>query len=206
MKTRVAAEGRNPAQVFLLPGIRPIVGRTAEEAERKYEELAALVPIENAIAALARPFNDHDFSKYPLDAPFPDLGDLGRNSQQSASDRIKQHAKAHSLTLREVALWHARPKRTFVGTPEQVADEIQRWFEQGAADGFNFFEALPNTSLKDFAELVVPVLQARGIYRKEYAAPTLRGNLGLPVPTNRYAAARARTGKVAERLPAAVAA
>ncbi|PIF91780.1 FMN-dependent oxidoreductase (nitrilotriacetate monooxygenase family) [Acidovorax sp. 62] len=210
VKARVAAEGRDPAKVFLLPGIRPIVGRTAEEAERKYEALAALVPIENAIAALARPFNDHDFSKYPLDAPFPDLGDLGRNSQQSASDKIKQHAKAHSLTLREVALWHARPKRTFVGTAEQVADEIQRWFEQGGADGFNFFEALPNTSLKDFAELVVPVLQARGIYRKEYTASTFRGNLGLPVPANRYTAARAKPGtvggKVAEPLPEAVAA
>jgi FMN-dependent oxidoreductase (nitrilotriacetate monooxygenase family) len=205
VKARVAAEGRNPDQVFLLPGIRPIVGRTAEEAERKYEELAALVPIENAIAALARPFNDHDFSKYPLDAPFPVLGDLGRNSQQSASDKIKQHAKAHGLTLREVALWHARPKRTFVGTAEQVADEIERWFALGGADGFNFFEALPNTSLKDFAELVVPVLQSRGIYRTEYKQATLRGNLGLPVPGNRYTTARAHAQKAADRLSEAVA-
>ena len=83
-------------------------------------------------------------------------------------------------------------------------------FFKGGADGFNFFEALPNTSLKDFAELVVPVLQARGIYRKEYTAPTFRGNLGLPVPANRYTVARAKSGtvagKLAERLPEAVAA
>jgi FMN-dependent oxidoreductase (nitrilotriacetate monooxygenase family) len=190
VKARVRAAGRNPDQVFLLPGIRPIVGRTPEEAERKYEALAALVPIENAIAALARPFNDHDFSQYPLDAPFPELGDLGRNSQQAASDRIKQVAREKGWTLREVALWHARPKRTFVGTPEQVADEIQRWFENEGADGFNFFEALPNTSLKDFVALVVPVLQARGIYRTEYDHDTFRGNLGLPVPENRYTARR----------------
>ncbi len=141
------------------------------------------MPIENAIAALARPFNDHDFSAYPLDAPFPDLG---RNSQQSASDKIKQVAKEKGWTLREVALWHARPKRTFVGTAEQVADEIQRWFELGGADGFNFFEALPNTSLKDFVALVVPLLQARGIYRTQYGQGTLRDNLDLPVPVNRY--------------------
>lgn len=194
VKARVTVAGRKPEEVFLLPGIRPIVGRTAEEAERKYEESASLVPIENAIAALARPFNDHDFSSYPLDAPFPDLGDLGRNSQQAGSDKIKQHAKAHGLSLREVALWHARPKRTFVGTAEQVADEIERWFTQGGADGFNFFEALPNSSLKDFVELVVPLLQARGILRTEYGQDTFRGNLGLPFAQNRYTQAKATAG------------
>ena len=203
VKARVRAAGRNPDQVFLLPGIRPIVGRTSEEAERKYEALAALVPIENAIAALARPFNDHDFSQYPLDAPFPELGDLGRNSQQSASDRIKQVARENGWTLREVALWHARPRRTFVGTPEQVADEIQRWFENEGADGFNFFEALPNTSLKDFVALVVPVLQARGIYRTEYDHDTLRGNLGLPVPENRYTVRRRAAAAAPEAAVAA---
>ena len=196
VKARVAAAGHKPEEVFLLPGIRPIVGRTAEEAESKYEISASLVPIENAIAALARPFNDHDFSKYPLDAPFPDLGDLGRNSQQSASDKIKQVAREKGWTLREVALWHARPKRTFVGTATQVADEIQRWFENGGADGFNFFEALPNTSLKDFVELVVPILQARGIYRTEYDHDTFRGNLGLPFPENRYASKKTSNAEV----------
>lgn len=204
VKARVRAEGRNPDEVFLLPGFRPIVGRTEEEAERRYEELAALVPIENAIAALARPFNDHDFSQYPLDEPFPDLGELGRNSQQSTSDRIKQHARAQALTLREVALWHARPRRTFVGTAEQVADEIQRWFEGGAADGFNFFEALPNTSLKAFVELAVPVLQARGLLRIEYAGDTLRSHFQLPVPVNRHTA-KAASGAVLREEAAVVA-
>lgn len=190
VKARVAAAGRDPAQVFLLPGIRPIVGRTAEEAEAKYQIAASLVPIENALAALARPFNDHDFSAYPLDEPFPELGDIGRNSQQAASDRIKQVARERGWTLRQVAQWHAAPKRSFVGTAEQVADEIQRWFENEGADGFNFFEALPNTSLKDFVALVVPLLQARGIYRTEYPHDTFRAHLGLPVPPNRYTVAR----------------
>ncbi len=195
VKGRVAAAGRNPDQVFLLPGIRPIVGRTAEEAEAKYQTLATLVPIENALAALARPFNDHDFRQYPLDAPFPDLGDLGRNSQASATDRIKQHARDNELTLRQVAQWFARPKRTFVGTAEQVVDEIQRWFEGGAADGFIFFEALPNDSLKQFVELAVPLLQARGLLRKELPHTTFRANLGLPVPENRNTVARLIEGQ-----------
>ena len=185
VKARVVAAGRDPSQVHLLPGIRPIVGRTAEEAEAKYRIAASLVPIEHALAALARPFNDHDVSGYPLDEAFPDLGDIGRNSQQSSSDHIKRVARASGWTLRQVAQWHASPKRTFVGTAGQVADEIQRWFENEGADGFNFFEALPNSSLKDFVELVVPILQARGLWRTDYDAPTFRGNLGLPVPENR---------------------
>lgn len=203
VKARVRAAGRNPEQVFLLPGIRPIVGRTAEEAEAKYQAAAALTPIDNAIAALARPFNDHDFTQYPLDAPFPELGDLGRNSQQAGSDRIKRVAREKGWTLRQVALWHAAPKRTFVGTPEQVADEIQRWFENEGADGFNFFEQLPNTSLKDFVALVVPILQARGIYRTEYEHDTFRGNLGLPVPENRYTARRREAAALEEEAVAA---
>ena len=122
------------------------------------------------------------------------MGDLGRNSKQAGSDKIKQHAKAHGLSLREVALWHARPKRTFVGTAGQVAGEIERWFTQGGADGFNFFEALPNSSLKDFVELVVPLLQARGIYRTEYGEDTFRGQPGPAVPGEPLRAARGGTG------------
>lgn len=185
VKAKVAKFGRDPRKVLLLPGIRPIVGRTEEEAQEKYRIAASLVPIENALAALARPFNDHDFSVYPLDEPFPDLGDIGRNSQQAASDHIKKIARENDWTLREVAQWFATPKTVFVGTAEHVANEIERWFNNEGADGFNFFEALPNTSLKDFVELVVPLLKQRGIWREAYEADTFRGNLGLDVPVNR---------------------
>jgi len=197
VKARVAAAGRNPDEVFLLPGIRPILGRTVEEAEAKYEASANLVPIENAIAALARPFNDHNFSAYDLDAPFPDLGDLGHNSMQAASEQIKRIAKENNWSPRQVAQWFARPKRTFVGTGLQVADEIQRWFENEGADGFNFFEALPNQSLQDFVDLVIPILQERGIYPREYAADTFRENLGLPFPINRNTTKRVKEEAVA---------
>jgi FMN-dependent oxidoreductase (nitrilotriacetate monooxygenase family) len=184
LKNRAVGFGRDPQKLSILPGIRPIVGRDAAEVESRYQQAVELVSIEDAIVALGRPFNDHDFSQYPLDAPFPELGDLGSNSQKGGSDRIKQLAREEGLTLREVALRFSRPRRDFVGTPEQVADAIQKWFEQGAADGFIINSLLPD-GLQYFTELVVPVLQKRGLFRDEYSGSTLRDNLGLQVPANR---------------------
>jgi len=186
LKKRAAGFGRDPLELSILPGIRPIVGRDEAEVERRYQQAVDLVTIEDAIVALGRPFNDHDFSQYPLDAPFPELGDLGSNSQKGGSDRIKQLARDEGLTLREVALFFSRPRREFVGTAEQVADTIQTWFEQEAADGFIINSLLPD-GLQYFAELVVPVLQARGLFRSEYQGSTLREHFNLQVPENRYA-------------------
>jgi FMN-dependent oxidoreductase (nitrilotriacetate monooxygenase family) len=186
LKKRAAGFGRDPLELSILPGIRPIVGRDEAEVERRYQQAVDLVTIEDAIVALGRPFNDHDFSQYPLDAPFPELGDLGSNSQKGGSDRIKQLARDEGLTLREVALFFSRPRREFVGTAEQVADTIQTWFEQEAADGFIINSLLPD-GLQYFAELVVPVLQVRGLFRSEYQGSTLREHFNLQVPENRYA-------------------
>ncbi|EJL05012.1 nitrilotriacetate monooxygenase component A [Pseudomonas fluorescens Q2-87] len=190
LKKRAQGFGRDPQALSILPGIRPIVGRDEAQVEDRYQQAVALVSIEDAIVALGRPFNDHDFSQYPLDAPFPELGDLGANSQKGGSDRIKQLARDEGLTLREVALRFSQPRRDFVGTPEQVADAIEAWFENGAADGFIINSLLPD-GLQYFTELVVPVLQQRGLFRREYNGDTLRDNLGLPVPANRYAQSRA---------------
>lgn len=104
VKSRAASFGRNPEEVLIFPGISPILGRTPEEAERKYQEVASLVTIENALDYLGRFFEHHDFSQYPLDEPFPELGDLGKNSFQSGTDKIKKDAKEKGLTLRQVAL------------------------------------------------------------------------------------------------------
>lgn len=186
VKNRALALGRNPDELAILPGIAPIIGKTEEEAERKYQEIANLVSIDKALDYLGRYFEHHDFSQYPLDAPFPELGDLGKNSFQSHTDRIKQQAKAHNLTLRQVALQETTPKPTFIGTPEKVADLIQEWFEGNGADGFIIGSAVPN-GLNDFVDFVVPILQKRGLFRTEYEAETLRGNLGIPYPENRYA-------------------
>jgi N-acetyl-S-(2-succino)cysteine monooxygenase len=185
VKDRTAAIGRNPDEILILPGIEPIVGKTEEEAEQKYQEIANLVTIEQALNYLGRFFEHHDFSQYPLDDPFPELGDLGSNSFKSGTDRIKKEAKEQNLTLRQVALRSATPRTPFIGTPEVVANLIEEWFEGEAADGFILHANLPS-NLTDFIETVVPILQARGLFRKEYEAETLRGNLGLPYPENRY--------------------
>ncbi|MFE4710705.1 LLM class flavin-dependent oxidoreductase [Paenibacillus sp. NPDC056722] len=195
VKARVAASGRNPDEVLIFPGIGPIIGDTEEEAERKYQEVAGLVTIENALNYLGRFFEHHDFSQYPLDEPFPELGDLGRNSFQSGTDKIKKDAKEQGLTLRQVALQSATPRTSFIGTPEQVADQIQTWFESEAADGFMIAESVPG-GLEQFVERVVPILQERGLFRTEYESDTLRGNLGLPVPENRYVKASETAGSI----------
>jgi FMN-dependent oxidoreductase (nitrilotriacetate monooxygenase family) len=185
VKSRAVSFGRSPDDIVILPGISPIIGHTEEEAERKYQEIVDLVTIEQALNYLGRFYDHHDFSQYPLDEAFPDLGELGRNSFQSTTDRIKRQAKEQGLTLRQVALKEATPRTTFIGTPVQVADLIQEWFEGRGADGFIVGSSVPN-GFNDFVDLVVPILQERGIYREDYEADTLRANLGLKIPVNRY--------------------
>ncbi|MFJ2985324.1 MULTISPECIES: LLM class flavin-dependent oxidoreductase [unclassified Pseudomonas] len=192
LKQRAAQHGRNPQALYILPGIRPIVGRDAEEVEQRYQQAVDLVSIEDALVALGRPFNDYDFSQHALDAPFPDLGSLGNDSHKGTSDQLKQLARDEGLTLRQLALRFSRPRRDFVGTPEQVADALQHWFENGAADGFIINSLLPD-GLQYFTQLVVPLLQARGLARAEYTGSTLRDNFGLDVPENRNTLQRAQT-------------
>jgi FMN-dependent oxidoreductase (nitrilotriacetate monooxygenase family) len=185
VKARAVAYGRKPEDILIFPGIGPIVGRTEEEAERKYQEIAELVSIDQALNYLGRYFDHYDFSQFPLDEPFPEIGDLGSNSFRSTTDKIKQQAREQGLTLRQVALLASTPRTSFIGTPDQIADQIQEWFEGEAADGFNIRTVVPN-GLADFVDLVVPVLQERGLFRTEYEHETLRGNLGLEIPRNRY--------------------
>ncbi|KOP67308.1 monooxygenase [Bacillus sp. FJAT-18019] len=191
VKDRAVAAGRTRDDIVILPGINPIIGRTQEEAELKYEELASLIHIDVALEYLGRFFDHHDFSQYPLDEPFPELGEIGSNSFRGNTDKIKKNAREKGLTLRQVALQSAAPRSDFVGSPETIADLIQAWYEAEAADGFIIHAPIPSV-LKDFVELVVPILQERGIYRTEYEADTLRGNLGLSIPENRYIAAKVR--------------
>lgn len=186
LKRRARDFGRDLDEVSILPGIIPIVGDTQEEANQKHQEIAELVSIDKALYALGRPFDDHDFSQYPLDEPFPDVGDLGSNSHRGTSDKIKRVAKEKNLTLRQVALDFATPKGQFVGTAEKVANLIQEWVEEEACDGFIIGAATPK-GLPEFVERVVPILQKRGLFRLEYDTDTLRGHFGLQIPKNRYA-------------------
>ncbi|RHW34728.1 FMN-dependent monooxygenase [Lysinibacillus yapensis] len=185
VKQRAAQFGRNPDEIVVLPGISPIIGDTEEEAEQKYQELANLVTIERALNYLGRYFDHHEFSQYPLDEAFPEIGDIGDNSFRSTTVRIKQEAKEKNLTLRQVALRESTPRTDFIGTPEKIANLVQEWFEQHGADGFIIGVSVPKT-LEDFVDKVVPILQQRGLYREDYEASTLRGNLGLPFKQSRY--------------------
>ncbi|MBQ11534.1 MAG: LLM class flavin-dependent oxidoreductase [Planctomyces sp.] len=187
VKDRAVKNGRRPEDMLILPGCNPIVGSTPEEAEAKYQEIANLVVIDDALNYLGRYFNDIDFTQYDLDEQFPDLGDFARNGWESATDRIKKVSREERLTLRQMALRSTTPKSPFIGTPEQVADAMQDWFEAGAADGFMMNASVLPQGFNDFVGLVLPVLKNRGLFRTEYEHDTLRGNLGLAKPANQYA-------------------
>lgn len=191
VKARAKGFGRDADQLLVLPGAAAIVGDTDAEAEARYRELAGLESIETGLGLLSRTFNDHDFRQYDLDAPFPDVEHIGLNSHQSSTVRILADVRANALTLRQVVERLATPRGAFVGAPETVADQIQEWFEDGAADGFVLFEALPG-QLALFVDKVIPILQARGLFRTDYEGTTFREHLGLPVPDNRYSIAAAR--------------
>jgi FMN-dependent oxidoreductase (nitrilotriacetate monooxygenase family) len=189
IKARARGFGRDPTQIFVLPGIGPIIGLTEAQAEQNYQTLADLGSLQTGLGFLARCFNDHDFSQYDLDAPFPDVAALGWNSQQSATQRILAEVKAENLTLRQIAQRLSTPRGQFIGTPAQIADKLEVWFTQEAADGFVLFETMPG-QLDLFIDHVVPLLQSRGLFRTEYEGKTFRDHLGLPFPQNRYTAAR----------------
>ena len=184
LKAAAVQQGRQPHELLVFPGISPIIAASEEEADAKYWEVANLITIDRALAYLGRFFDHHDFTQYDVDAPFPELGDIGKNSFQSTTDYIKKYAKEEGLTLREVALREATPrKEEFSGTPEKIANTIIEWIEAEAADGFIITETIPNT-LNDFVEQVVPILQQKGYYKEQYEADTLRGHLGLQKKPN----------------------
>ncbi len=170
----------------VLPEMSPVIGRTEAEAESNFQQLVALGSLESGIGALSRTFSDHDFHQYDLDGPFPQMQNVCGTAPRNAS--MTSHGE--KLSIRQIAQQLATPRGEFVGTPDQVADRMQSWFETRAADGFMIFETLPG-QLDLFVELVVPILQQRGIFRKAYEGETFRENLGIPFPINRYTAARA---------------
>ena len=189
VRRRLVARGRNADDIRVFQGISVIIGDTEADAERRYQQTAELVTLDQALAYLGRYFEHHDFSQYDADAPFPDIGDLGENSFRSTTDAIKRNARARGLTLRQTALEEATPRPTFLGTAQQVADGLAEWFLSGAADGFVVRGGTP-TAFDDFVTQVIPLLQARGIYRQAYEGSTLRENLGLAEPENQFAGRR----------------
>jgi FMN-dependent oxidoreductase (nitrilotriacetate monooxygenase family) len=183
---RLPRFGRTPAEVRVMPGFYPVVAPTHSEAQEKFDYLQSLIQVPVGISVLEHTIGVHDLDKLPLDGPVPEMPDT--NGPLSRQRLLLEQAKRDKLTFWQLCLANAGPRGHVlsIGTPAQVADEMEHWFTDGAADGFNVMPAYLPGSLKDFVDLVIPELQRRGLFRKEYEAMTLRDNLGLPKPVNRH--------------------
>jgi alkanesulfonate monooxygenase SsuD/methylene tetrahydromethanopterin reductase-like flavin-dependent oxidoreductase (luciferase family) len=174
-----------------MPGIFPVLGGTEGEAEENYEYLQSLIHPDIAWNLLRRRYDGFDLSGFSLEDIAPPLP-THTNGNQSRLKLVSDYLERERPTLRQLyrTMATARGHRVVVGTPEQVADGIQQWFENGAADGFNIMPPVLPTALTDFVDQVVPILQQRGLFRTEYEGGTLRENLGFARPDNRSATRR----------------
>lgn len=186
LREQAKNNGRNPDEIKIFPTLQPIVGKDAEEVQARYEHIKNLVTIEEALAYLGRYFDHHDFSQYELDAPFPELGDLGKNSFRSMTDEIKKRAQENNLTLRQIALEETTRESAFMGTYSEVADQIIDWIDNDGADGFVLTPHILGDFFHDFIDKVIPILIEKGYYDTSYEGTTLRDELGLPFKENRY--------------------
>lgn len=184
VKGRLEKLGRARDQLKILPGAFVVVGDTMEEARAKRALLDSLVHYDSAIASLSIALG-HDASKLDPDGPLPDIPES--NASKSGRDRAIALAKRENLTVRQLAQrLGGYSGLAFVGTPQSIADEMEEWLITEGSDGFNvMFPYLP-AGLDDFVDRVVPELQRRGIFRREYEGRTLRENLGLPRPPNSF--------------------
>lgn len=179
IKGRMPEYGRSPEDLVIMPGISVFVDEDAGRAAEKRQEMLDLID-----PVVGRDFLRHmlgdviDLDALGEDDYLPDLAES--NANKSAQMRILKSAREENLTIKDLYQRQAsKGAPCFVGTPKQVADEMQAWFGGRAADGFIFLMDYFPTSLTDFNRLVVPELQKRGIYRESYEATTLRGNLGF---------------------------
>ncbi|KAL4781645.1 putative monooxygenase YxeK [Aspergillus varians] len=181
LKGAAAAAGRDPDHLVILTGVAVIWGETQEAAERRLHEVTSLWPIEIAVQNLSIDFGDVD-----IDSPFPD--EYGEGFSKGRAAAIASFARANNLTIRQTAercsisLGH----RPLVGTTQSIADDFQAWLEAEATDGFAVIQPRLIDGLRDFNTHVVPELVRRGLFREEYEGKTLRENLGVPRPVNRY--------------------
>ncbi|MGR6970408.1 LLM class flavin-dependent oxidoreductase [Streptomyces cynarae] len=190
LKSRTERAGRNPDHIKVLPGIVPVLGSTEAEARAAEQLLEDHIVYDHGVGRLESLLHLEP-GTLELDAPLP--ADLPPESAiEGAKSRytlVVELARRERLTVRQLIgrLGGGRGHLTFAGTPEQVADQIETWFTQGAADGFNIMPAVLPSGLEAFVEHVVPLLRARGLLRTEYGPRrTLRERYGLPRPANQY--------------------
>lgn len=184
VKGRMAAAGRQPDHMKILPACMVVIGDSLDEAKQKRASLDSLVHYESAIASLSIALG-HDASGFDPDAPLPDIPES--NASKSGQARAIDMANWENLTVRQLAQrLGGYSGMAMLGTPEMIADEMEEWLETEASDGFTvMFPYLPG-GLDDFVDRVVPVLQDRGLFRREYEGVTLRENMGLPRPENQF--------------------
>ncbi len=194
LKSLIAAEGRSPEQVLILPGLSPMIAATEAEAQRMTRETNELSDPDVGRKRLSGRFGGHDFSHLPLDRPlvpgdFPEPSSV--EAARSRTEVILGLVRRENPTLRQLLgmLAGARGHFTFAGTPEQIADLIEDWFTDGAADGFNIMPPLLPSMLDVFNAEVIPLLQRRGLFRAAYEGRTLREHYGLPWPKSAFDAA-----------------
>lgn len=182
LKGRMAAYGREPDDIKIMPGVSPVVAKTEAEAREKHEELQALIPDDVGVALLSSYLSISDLHRYPIDGPMPELPETeGMKSRQAL---VVEQSRRDGLSIRQLARHFAgaRGHWRIVGTPAQIADELQARFEGGGADGFNVMPSYFPGELDAFCDLVVPELQRRGLFRRDYEGSTLREHLGLKQP------------------------
>jgi FMN-dependent oxidoreductase (nitrilotriacetate monooxygenase family) len=195
LKSQATAMGRRPERILVLPGLSAAIGATEAEARRLSEELDALSDPEVGRARLSGRFGGHDFSHLPLDRPLsvedfpdPETVQAARSRTQVILSVVARERPTLRALLRRLA--GARGHLTMAGTPEQVAALIEDWFRSGAADGFNVMPPVLPAMLDRFVAEVVPILQRRGLFRRDYAGDTLRAHYGLPRPPSRHFSGR----------------
>ena len=193
MKARMRKLGRNPDHMKVLPGALVVVARTTAEAKEKLALLDSLVHPDSSLPNLSMRLGV-DASHFDLDAPLPEIPPS--NASQSGRDSIVALARRDNLTVRQLAeMVGGWGGLKMVGTPGEIADTMQEWLETEASDGFNImFHTVPE-GLDDFVDLVVPELQRRGLFRREYEGSTLRDHLGLPRPENQFFATASKAAE-----------
>ncbi|MBH0781635.1 LLM class flavin-dependent oxidoreductase [Nocardia bovistercoris] len=192
LKSRLARYGRAADELKVLPGLVPYIADTEAEAIALEQEFTDLISPDYALGQLSRMLGV-DLTEHALDAPLPPLPEITDfEGNKSRFELVKELAENERLTVRQLIgkLGGGRGHRSFAGTPTQIADELQSWFENGAADGFNIMPPYLPGGLEDFVDKVVPILQERGLFRTDYESDTLRGHYGLEQVESRYAETR----------------
>ena len=189
LRARAARYGRAPDALVILPGLATVIGSTEAEARRRQDALWNLVPVEYSLARLAGTLRI-DPARLDLDRPLPDPLPLPPDANHTMFLGTVALARRDGLTVRQLlrALGGGVGHRIVAGTPEAIADDIEAWFRAGAADGFNLMPDVLPDGLETLVDAVVPILQRRGLFRRDYAGATLRDHLGLARPPSRDAA------------------